>query len=45
MSLSIKRRRNIWLLGSNGAGKSTTINMIAGLLRSNEGEISILGKI
>ncbi|MEH7458400.1 ABC transporter ATP-binding protein [Bacillus sp. JJ1127] len=44
MSLSIKEGEIFGLLGSNGAGKSTTINMIAGLLRSNEGEISILGK-
>ncbi|MEC2565748.1 ABC transporter ATP-binding protein, partial [Bacillus thuringiensis] len=44
MSLSIKEGEIFGFLGSNGAGKSTTINMIAGLLRSNEGEISILGK-
>ena len=43
MSLSIKEGEIFGFLGSNGAGKSTTINMIAGLL-SNEGEISILGK-
>ncbi|MEC3090732.1 ATP-binding cassette domain-containing protein, partial [Bacillus tropicus] len=41
MSLSIKEGEIFGFLGSNGAGKSTTINMIAGLLRSNEGEISI----
>ncbi|MDN4525703.1 ABC transporter ATP-binding protein [Fictibacillus fluitans] len=44
MSLSIKEGEIFGFLGSNGAGKSTTINMIAGLLRSNEGEIKILGK-
>lgn len=44
MSLSIKEGEIFGFLGSNGAGKSTTINMIAGLLRSNEGEISILEK-
>lgn len=44
MSLSIKEGEIFGFLGSNGAGKSTTINMVAGLLRSNEGEISILGK-
>ena len=31
------------LLGHNGAGKSTTINLLTGLLRPNEGEIDILG--
>ena len=40
----LKKGEIFGFLGSNGAGKSTTINMIAGLLRSNEGEISILGK-
>jgi len=44
MSLAIKQGEIFGFLGSNGAGKSTTINMIAGLLRSNEGEICILGK-
>ncbi|CAG9611915.1 Linearmycin resistance ATP-binding protein LnrL [Bacillus rhizoplanae] len=44
MSLAIKEGEIFGFLGSNGAGKSTTINMIAGLLRSNEGEINILGK-
>ncbi|MCP1123313.1 export ABC transporter ATP-binding protein [Bacillus sp. AFS018417] len=44
MSLSIAQGEIFGFLGSNGAGKSTTINMIAGLLRSNEGEINILGK-
>ncbi|MDM5154311.1 ABC transporter ATP-binding protein [Bacillus sp. DX1.1] len=44
ISLAIKQGEIFGFLGSNGAGKSTTINMIAGLLRSNEGEINILGK-
>lgn len=44
MSLSVAQGEIFGFLGSNGAGKSTTINMIAGLLRSNEGEINILGK-
>ncbi|MGG1574715.1 ABC transporter ATP-binding protein [Fictibacillus sp. NRS-1165] len=44
MSLTIKVGEIFGFLGSNGAGKSTTINMIVGLLRSNEGEIKILGK-
>ncbi|ASB86936.1 ABC transporter ATP-binding protein [Bacillus sonorensis] len=44
MSLSIAEGEIFGFLGANGAGKSTTINMISGLLRSNEGEILILGK-
>lgn len=44
MSLTIQEGEIFGLLGSNGAGKSTTINMISGLLKSNGGEIYILGK-
>ena len=44
MSLSVAEGEIFGFLGANGAGKSTTINMIAGLLRSNEGTIAILGK-
>ncbi len=31
------------LLGSNGTGKTTTINLIIGLLKRSKGEISVLG--
>jgi ABC-2 type transport system ATP-binding protein len=44
ISLSIAEGEIFGFLGANGAGKSTTINMVAGLLRSNDGEINILGK-
>ncbi|MED4227209.1 ABC transporter ATP-binding protein [Neobacillus cucumis] len=44
MSLAIQEGEIFGFLGSNGAGKSTTINMISGLLRNNSGEIHILGK-
>ncbi|OIK08177.1 ABC transporter ATP-binding protein [Bacillus sp. MUM 13] len=44
MSLSVAEGEIFGFLGANGAGKSTTINMVAGLLRSHEGTIWILGK-
>ncbi|MED4069731.1 ABC transporter ATP-binding protein [Priestia endophytica] len=44
ISLSIQKGEIFGLLGANGAGKSTTINMIASLLQITEGEIEILGK-
>ncbi|KHD86600.1 ABC transporter ATP-binding protein [Heyndrickxia ginsengihumi] len=44
MSLQVKEGEIFGFLGSNGAGKSTTINMIAGLLRIDQGSIHILGK-
>lgn len=44
MSLSVAEGEIFGFLGANGAGKSTTINMIAGLLRSDDGEILLLGQ-
>ncbi|WP_123041842.1 ABC transporter ATP-binding protein [Cohnella candidum] len=44
MSLSIREGEIFGFLGANGAGKSTTINMIASLLRSTKGEIELLGR-
>ncbi|MFD0048048.1 ATP-binding cassette domain-containing protein [Actinomycetes bacterium NPDC127524] len=44
MSLSVAEGEIFGFLGANGAGKSTTINLVAGLLRSHEGTICILGK-
>jgi branched-chain amino acid transport system ATP-binding protein len=39
VSLSVGANEVVALLGSNGAGKSTTVKMIAGVLRSNRGTI------
>ncbi|WEG11056.1 ABC transporter ATP-binding protein [Pullulanibacillus sp. KACC 23026] len=44
MSLSVAEGEIFGFLGANGAGKSTTINMIAGLLNINDGDIKFLGK-
>ncbi|GAV14865.1 ABC transporter ATP-binding protein [Paenibacillus sp. NAIST15-1] len=44
MSLSIREGEIFGFLGSNGAGKSTTINMVSSLLRPTSGEIWILEK-
>lgn len=44
MSLNVREGEIFGFLGANGAGKSTTINMIASLLRSTKGEIELLGK-
>ncbi len=44
MSLTVGEGEIFGFLGSNGAGKSTTINMISGLLRKNNGSIKMLGK-
>ena len=43
LSLDVKRGEVYGLLGHNGAGKSTTIEMILGLKKPDAGELSILG--
>ena len=43
LSFSLKRGEIVGFIGSNGAGKSTTIKMICGLIKPTSGEISICG--
>jgi len=43
LNLSVRRGEFYMLLGPNGAGKTTTLRMISGLLRPDEGAISIFG--
>jgi len=43
LDLSINSGEIFGLLGPNAAGKSTTIRLLAGILRPNSGEASILG--
>jgi branched-chain amino acid transport system ATP-binding protein len=40
LSMAVERGKVVALLGSNGAGKSTTLKAISGLLPSENGEIS-----
>jgi ABC-2 type transport system ATP-binding protein len=44
MSLNVREGEIFGFLGANGAGKSTTINMVSSLLRTTKGEIDILGR-
>ncbi|SFE07831.1 ABC-2 type transport system ATP-binding protein [Paenibacillus catalpae] len=44
MNLSVSEGEIFGFLGANGAGKSTTINMISSLLRITKGEIQVLGR-
>ena len=43
LSLNFYSSEIFCLLGHNGAGKSTTINLLTGLLTPNEGSVEILG--
>src|SRR5271155_2631842 len=43
LDLSVKAGEFYMLLGPNGAGKTTTLKMVSGLLKPDEGSISIFG--
>ena len=44
ISFHVEEGEIVTLIGANGAGKSTTLNTIAGLLRSRTGSISFMDK-
>ena len=44
VSLHVEEGEIVTLIGSNGAGKSTTLRTISGLLRPRQGEITLRGK-
>jgi simple sugar transport system ATP-binding protein len=44
VSLDIRRGEALGLVGDNGAGKSTVINILSGVQRSDQGEILVDGK-
>jgi branched-chain amino acid transport system ATP-binding protein len=44
VSISVEKGEIVTLIGSNGAGKSTTLRTISGLLRPREGTITLEGQ-
>jgi branched-chain amino acid transport system ATP-binding protein len=45
ITLSVEQGEIVTLIGANGAGKSTTLNTISGLLQPREGEIKLEGEV
>jgi lipopolysaccharide transport system ATP-binding protein len=45
LSFSIGRGETFCLIGENGSGKSTTLQMIAGILQPTEGEVKVSGRV
>jgi branched-chain amino acid transport system ATP-binding protein len=44
VSFKVEKGQMVSIVGSNGAGKSTILKTISGLLRPLNGEITFLGK-
>ncbi len=44
ISLSVRKGQIVTLLGANGAGKSTTLKAISGLIRAAAGKIQFMGR-
>jgi lipopolysaccharide transport system ATP-binding protein len=45
ISFDIYDGENFGIIGNNGAGKSTTLGLIAGVLKPNQGSVSVRGRI
>ena len=44
VSFNVNEGEIVTLIGANGAGKSTTLNTIAGLLRGKSGSVTFMGE-
>ena len=45
LNFDVKRGETVGLIGTNGAGKSTILKIITGVLTPSEGEVEIDGRI
>jgi ABC-type multidrug transport system ATPase subunit len=44
LDLDVREGEIMGLIGHNGAGKSTTLKMVAGLIRPTSGQVEVLGR-
>ena len=45
LSFEVNKGETLGIIGRNGAGKSTTLGLIAGVLRPSQGRISVRGRV
>lgn len=45
ISFTINKGESVGIIGRNGSGKSTTLGMIAGVLRPNKGKVTVDGRV
>lgn len=45
ISLDIKKREAVGIIGTNGAGKSTLLKILTGIIKPTEGSLSVRGRV
>lgn len=45
VSFTIRRGETVGLIGRNGAGKSTSLGLVAGVLKPTRGEVEVVGRV
>lgn len=45
ISFSVNKGESVALIGRNGAGKSTSLGLVAGVLKPSKGEVKVIGRV